>query len=61
MLASSGNNDRDMMIKTGEMTPFGTVINRQNQSLERPTISVSISSNKDQAQYHLFESPVSLI
>lgn len=42
VLDSTGNEDRDRMIKSGEMTPFGTVINSQDNFTARQTGSVSL-------------------
>ncbi|XP_045212633.2 DNA excision repair protein ERCC-6-like [Mercenaria mercenaria] len=47
VLGSSGNEAKDKLIKTGEMTPFGTVVNQQHPT-ESSDIQIKIEPNDEE-------------
>ncbi|KAH3872046.1 hypothetical protein DPMN_035259 [Dreissena polymorpha] len=71
VLGSSGNDSRDLLIKTGEMTPFGSVVQQQHQqqsqlnmgplnstSMEKPSSSSAPEMPCEEKQDYLSEGEV---
>ena len=44
-LGSSGDTNRDKLIRTGEMTPFGTVV-KQEPTEEQPSVAIPAEKHK---------------